>query len=142
MNALVNATPNQTMTSKQIAVVVDSRHDSVKRTIERLANQSVISFTPSVETSHEGSGARPVEVYVVNERDSYVVVAQLCLSLQQVSDLSGIKKHDIWEMESGKKADPTAKTLIKLANALSITPAHLLQCAVNSIVDTAKECDK
>ena len=78
MNALVNATPNRTMTSKQIALVVNSRHDSVKRTIERLANQSVISFTPMVETSHEGSGSRSVEVYHVNERDSYVVVAQLC----------------------------------------------------------------
>ena len=78
MQNLINATPSQTMTSKQIADVVDSRHDSVKRTIERLAEKGIISFTPMVETSHEGAGARPVEVYQVNERDSYVVVAQLC----------------------------------------------------------------
>ena len=68
----------KTMSSKQIADVVGSRHDSVKRTIERLAEKGIISFTPMVETSHEGAGARPVEVYQVNERDSYVVVAQLC----------------------------------------------------------------
>ena len=39
------------MTSKQIAVVVEKRHDNVKRTIESLSNQGVISFTPMVETS-------------------------------------------------------------------------------------------
>lgn len=33
-----------------------------------------VRFTPSEETSHDGPGARPVEVYLVNERDSYVVV--------------------------------------------------------------------
>jgi hypothetical protein len=31
-----------------------------------------------VETSHDGSGARPVDVYLVSKRDSYIVVAQLC----------------------------------------------------------------
>lgn len=78
MNALVNATPVQTMTSRQIAIVVDKRHDNVKRTIESLSNQGVIRFTQIEETSHEGAGARPVQVYLVNERDSYVIVAQLC----------------------------------------------------------------
>ena len=76
--ATATATANATMTSKQIAAVVDKRHDNVKRTIENLANQGVISFTQIEETSHEGAGARPVVVYVVNERDSYVTVAQLC----------------------------------------------------------------
>lgn len=78
MSMLINATPNPTMTSKQIAVVVEKRHDNVKRTIETLSNQGVIRFTQIEETSHEGAGARPVQVYVVDERDSYVVVAQLC----------------------------------------------------------------
>ena len=78
MNALMNASKPQTMTSKQIAVVVEKRHDNVKRTIENLANQGVISFTQIEETSHQGAGARPVAVYVVSERDSYIIVAQLC----------------------------------------------------------------
>jgi len=65
------------MSSRQIADLLGSRHDSVKRTIDRLAENKIISFTPSVETSHEGAGARPVEIYAVNERDSYIVVAQL-----------------------------------------------------------------
>ncbi|MHC8321231.1 phage antirepressor KilAC domain-containing protein [Pseudomonas sp. GB2N2] len=66
-----------TMSSREVADLVGSRHDSVKRTIERLQENGVVSFTPSVETSHEGAGARPVEVYLVNKRDSFVVVAQL-----------------------------------------------------------------
>lgn len=78
MNDLIKATPSLTMSSKQIAAVVDKRHDNVKRTIENLANQSVISFTQTEETSHQGAGSRPVAVYVVSERDSYIIVAQLC----------------------------------------------------------------
>lgn len=66
-----------TMSSREIADLVESRHDSVKRTIERLQEKGVVSFSPSVETSHAGAGARPVEVYLVNKRDSFVVVAQL-----------------------------------------------------------------
>lgn len=66
-----------TMSSREIAELVEARHDSVKRTMERLSESGLISFTPLVETSHEGSGARPVEVYQVDERDSYVVVARL-----------------------------------------------------------------
>lgn len=67
----------QTMSSREIAELVESRHDSVKRAIERLREKGLISFTPSVETSHEGSGSRDVEVYLVGKRDSFVVVAQL-----------------------------------------------------------------
>lgn len=75
MNAL---TPiPTTMSSREIADLLETRHDSVKRTMERLSEARLIRFTPSVETSHEGAGARPVEIYQVDERDSYVVVARL-----------------------------------------------------------------
>lgn len=76
-NQIALAVNAKTMSSRQIAVVVNSRHDNVKRTIETLAKKGVISFTQTEETSHEGSGARQVEVYEVTERDSYVIVAQL-----------------------------------------------------------------
>ncbi len=66
----------------------------------------------------------------------------LGLSLQQVAEISGLTKTHIWEMESGKVINPTAKTLVKVANALNASPAHLFQCAVNSMIDGAKECDQ
>lgn len=76
---------NATMTSQQIAELVGSRHDSVKRTIERLGTQRnlnenpIIQLPPLVEVkNHLG---QTVLEYVFSgeqgERDSYVVVAQL-----------------------------------------------------------------
>ena len=68
-----------TMTSREIADLVGARHDSVKRTIERLAERGVIASPPSVEKPTAG---RPVAEYVFTgekgKRDSIVVVAQLC----------------------------------------------------------------
>jgi len=62
-----------TMSSKEIAEVVNSRHDSVKRTMMTLQDKGLITFTHTVE---KGVG-RPSAVLHVNKRDSYVVVAQL-----------------------------------------------------------------
>lgn len=39
------------MSSREIATLLDVRHDNVKRTIERLAEKTIISFTPTEETS-------------------------------------------------------------------------------------------
>lgn len=80
MNTIISASKAQTMTSKQIAVVVEKRHDNVKRTIENLADQAVI-VRPQIEDEQfkDSMGRNRTEsVYVVNERDSYIIVAQLC----------------------------------------------------------------
>lgn len=66
-----------TMTSREIADLVESRHDNVKRAMETLRDKGLIRFTQSEETSHDGAGARPVIVYRVGKRDNYVIVAQL-----------------------------------------------------------------
>lgn len=63
-----------TMSSREIAELVESRHDKVKQSIERLAEKGVVTFTPVGE---KPSGGRPGTVYLVNKRDSFVVVAQL-----------------------------------------------------------------
>lgn len=65
-----------TMSSQEIADVVKSRHDDVKRSMERLKNKGLISFTPMAENPNI-KGGRPKTVYHVNKRDSYIVVAQL-----------------------------------------------------------------
>lgn len=62
-----------TMSSRDIAAVVNSRHDSVKRTMLTLQSKGLITFTQTVE---KGDG-RPAELFHVNKRDSYIVVAQL-----------------------------------------------------------------
>ncbi len=73
----VTITNNQplTMSSQEIADLLECRHDSVKRTMERLQDKGLISFTPMVEPTK--GGGKPTTVYHVNKRDSYVVVARL-----------------------------------------------------------------
>lgn len=76
MKTLINN--KASMTSDDIAVLVGSRHDSVKRTIERLADSGAITLPPMVEKPTAG---RPTTTYVFEgekgKRDSIVVVAQL-----------------------------------------------------------------
>lgn len=66
-----------TMSSREIAELVGSRHTDVIRTIDRLIDKGVVSgCTPSAYT-HEQNG-QPYQQYLVCKRDSYIVVAQLC----------------------------------------------------------------
>lgn len=76
MNQVIHSfnSDSLTMSSREIAEVVESRHDKVKQSIERLSEKGLVSFTPVGEKATTG---RPGTVYLVNKRDSYVVVAQL-----------------------------------------------------------------
>ena len=51
-----------TMSSLEISELVESRHDSVKRAIERLANQGVIEFPPTVEIK---TSTKPYLIYQI-----------------------------------------------------------------------------
>lgn len=64
-----------TMSSREIEEVVQSRHDSVRRTMDNLEAKGLITVTQTVEPTQ--GGGKPVTVYHVGKRDSYVVVAQL-----------------------------------------------------------------
>lgn len=80
MKALViPASTAATMSSQEMADLVEKRHDNVKRTIESLVNQGVIA-SPQVE-GKPSTGGRPATVYVFSgergKRDSIIVVAQL-----------------------------------------------------------------
>ncbi len=81
MNALIPTVNPVTMSSREIADMVGSRHDDTKRSIERLANQGVITLPPMAEVSNAGPGPKMVSVYLFagekGKRDSIIVVAQL-----------------------------------------------------------------
>ena len=62
------------MSSREIAELVEARHDNVKRSMTRLQERGLITFTPMAEKS---TGGRPAVLFHVNQRDSYVIVAQL-----------------------------------------------------------------
>lgn len=63
-----------TMSSREIAELVEKRHDNVKRTIETLVTRGAIA-SPHIE--EKSTAGRPVVEYRVGKRDSYVIVAQL-----------------------------------------------------------------
>ena len=76
MNSLSIVSNTVTMTSQEIADLVESRHDNVKTAIERLGARGVIQL-PALQEVKNHLG-QTVKVYPVGKRDSYVVVAQLC----------------------------------------------------------------
>lgn len=82
MNSLISNTA-MSMTSQEIADLVDSRHDDVKRSIERIAARGVIAYPPMADVQEIGGNNRKytTQVYVFSgeqgKRDSIVVVAQL-----------------------------------------------------------------
>lgn len=91
-----------TMSSLAIAELVEARHDSVRRTIERLAERAVIQLPPMVEVpNHLG---QRVSVYQLEKRDSYVVVAQL-------SPEFTARLVDRWQELEGQADQPTPAAL-------------------------------
>lgn len=68
------------MTSQEIADLVQSRHDNVKRTVERLEGSGVIQCPPMEDGIRSANGTVP-KLYVFEgeqgKRDCMVVVAQL-----------------------------------------------------------------
>ncbi len=75
------STPEPTMNSLQFVEILKEtgkRHDSVKRTMENLKDQGVIAYSQTVDVQAGGNNRRyETTIYHVNERDSYVVMAQL-----------------------------------------------------------------
>ncbi|KHQ51090.1 phage antirepressor KilAC domain-containing protein [Mameliella alba] len=71
--------PALTMSSREIAELLEKRHDDVKRSIKRLAERGVIVRPPMAdEQDADAMGRnRTTSVYHLEKRDTYIVVAQL-----------------------------------------------------------------
>jgi phage antirepressor YoqD-like protein/predicted transcriptional regulator len=80
INSPVVVTPfmdsSATMSSREIAELVESRHADVCRTIDRLMASGVIQGYAPTPYTHQQNG-RTYHFYEINKRDSYVIVAQL-----------------------------------------------------------------
>lgn len=75
MNQLVDKNV-LTMSSLEIAELVGSRHDKVKKSIERLVERGVIAKPPMGDGPKSANNV-VVKEYRIGKRDSYVIVAQL-----------------------------------------------------------------
>lgn len=73
---LITQSSNLTMSSREMAGLVEKRHDSVKRTIETLAANGLIA-QPQIVDGEKAANGVVEALYLVGKRDSYVVVAQL-----------------------------------------------------------------
>lgn len=65
-----------TMTSREIADLVESRHDKVKQSVERLAERGIFDIPPLGEYL-DSLGRGGNTEYVLDKRSSMIVVAQL-----------------------------------------------------------------
>lgn len=106
MNLITSTAP--TMSSQEIADLVGSRHDDVKRSIARLAERGTIQLPPVAEVkNHLG---QTVAVFQVCKRDSFIVVAQL--SPEFTAALV-----DRWQELEDQSARPMTQAEITAANA-------------------------
>lgn len=116
MNSLTIASQNQTMSSREIADLVESRHDAVKKSIERLVDRDVIQCPPMANFKNinnvEGTE------YLICKRDSYIIVAQL-------SPEFTAKLVDRWQELESQQIPKTLPEALRLAADLAERNAAL-----------------
>lgn len=69
--------PALTITSREIAELVEKRHGNVKRTIETLAEGGVITLPQIEEVLNDVFGPKLISAYHVERRATYDTVVQL-----------------------------------------------------------------
>ena len=72
---IMNLGESQTMSSREIADLIEKRHDHIRVSIDRLAARGVIGTPAPREFDHNGN---TYTQYFLNKRDSLIVVAQNC----------------------------------------------------------------
>lgn len=126
MSSLQNLPPS--MTSREIAELVGSRHDNVRVTIERLAERGIIELPAMQEIP---TATKPVAVYVFTgakgKRDSIIVVAQLCpeftallVDRWQVLEASQAKPSELSRLEILSMAMESEKARIEAEEKLAL----------------------
>ena len=58
---------------------------------------------------------------------------RLGLTMQAVANAAGLTKTHVWELEQGKRVNPTVQTLIGLAEVYQVAPATLLRAAIEQM---------
>ncbi|WP_417522265.1 Rha family transcriptional regulator [Marinobacter sp.] len=104
MNQLAPAfnAPQPTMTSKEIADLVEARHNDVVATIQRLFEKGLLRSDR--KTSRVTTGGRPIAVYRLTERDTHLVVAGY-------SDEHRARVIDRWQELENRQAPALPQTL-------------------------------
>ncbi|WP_150712749.1 Rha family transcriptional regulator [Pseudomonas fluorescens] len=107
------------MSSREIADLVEARHNDVIVTIERLFSKGLLRSTR--KTRREATGGRPVDVYDLIERDTHLVVAGY-------SDEHRARVIDRWQDLEIQAAQPAL--MPSYAEALRLYADQIEQAAV------------
>jgi hypothetical protein len=108
MNELILSNNSQvvTMSSREIARLVESNHAEVKRSVDRLAARRVIAIPPMAEYL-DALGRGGQFEYWLDKRSSYIVVAQL-------SPEFTARLVDRWQELEAKQAAPAALSVMDI----------------------------
>lgn len=117
MNMLINASTNQTMSSREIAELTGKRHDNVMRTIRDLIADQIL--TPQIEESTFEHVGNAYKCFLLNKRDSLVTVARLSPEFTAAVV-------DRWQ-ELEAKQGPREPTRLELAQWVIETETRLLE---------------
>ena len=105
-----------TMSSREIAELIESRHSDIVRSIQRLMSSNVISGYAPTAYTHPQNG-QTYECYHLNKRDSFVVVAQNCpqFTARIVDRWQELEQKEQFQ----SKLDTTAEQDIRILSAVS-----------------------
>lgn len=138
---VANGNEPLTMSSLEIADLVQARHAKVKQSIERLAKRGAIDLRSPMGTvvteQQLGNGARrtvETKVYQLEKRDSYVVVAQL-------SPEFTARLVDRWQELEQQAAKPVALSGPQLMAAALIEAQATLDAAKAEIADMREDVE-
>ena len=111
----------RTMSSREIADLVEARHNDVIATIERLFAKNLLRSTR--KSRRESTGGRPVDVYDLTERDTHLVVAGY-------SDEHRARVIDRWQELEGQVVQPQQLSTIEILQiAMESEKARLMLTA-------------
>lgn len=107
----------KTMSSREIAELLGTRHDNVKVSVERLAKRGAIGTPAAQEFIHNGN---TYTEYLLNKRDSLILVAQNCPEFTAVIV-------DRWQELEAKQPEYNIPTTLSGALRLAAEQAETIE---------------
>ncbi len=130
---VIHARAAATMSSREIAELVEARHNDVVSTIERLFDKGLLRS--SRKTRREATRGRPIDVYDLFERDTHLVVAGY-------SDEHRARVIDRWqELEAKSAAGFVIPTTLSGALMLAAEQAATIERQQAQIADAAPKVE-
>ena len=120
-----------TMSSREIADLVEARHNDVVATIERLFDKGLLRS--SRKTRREETGGRPIDVYDLIERDTHLVVSGY-------SDEHRAREIDRWQALEARQAPKLPQTMAQ-ALRLAADQAELLDAQKEQLAQAAPKVE-